>query len=87
VLGRGGEGVQAVGLRELAGLREQPWVHCPSLLRAVGAWHLSRHRRTRSSDIASLDRQYAVNVGGVVAAVRAAVPVLGEGGAKCFGHV
>ena len=29
----------------------------------------------------------AVNVGGVVAAVRAAVPVLGEGGAKCLGHV
>jgi len=32
------------------------------------------------ADIAELDRQHAINVGGVVAAVRAAVPLLSEGG-------
>jgi len=32
------------------------------------------------ADIAALDRQQAVNVGGVVAAVRAAVPLLSDGG-------
>ena len=33
-----------------------------------------------STDTQQLDRQYAVNVGGVVAAVRAAAKVMGEGG-------
>jgi 3-oxoacyl-[acyl-carrier protein] reductase len=33
-----------------------------------------------SSDIARLDRQFAVNVGGVAAAVRAAAKVMGQGG-------
>lgn len=33
-----------------------------------------------SSDVAAFDRQFAINVGGVAAAVRAAVPVLREGG-------
>lgn len=32
------------------------------------------------TDVAELDRQQAINVGGVVAAVRAAVPLLSEGG-------
>ena len=33
-----------------------------------------------ANDIAAFDRQFAVNVGGVAAAVRAAAPLLGEGG-------
>ncbi|MBE8989790.1 SDR family NAD(P)-dependent oxidoreductase [Nostoc sp. LEGE 12450] len=33
-----------------------------------------------ASDIASLERQFAINVGGVVAAVRAAAPLMTEGG-------
>lgn len=33
-----------------------------------------------SSDIAAFDRQFAINVGGVAAAVRAAAPLMGEGG-------
>lgn len=33
-----------------------------------------------NADIAALDREFAVNVGGVVAAVRAAAKVMGEGG-------
>src|SRR5713226_816454 len=33
-----------------------------------------------SSDVAKFDRQFAVNVGGVVAAVRAAAKVMGAGG-------
>ncbi|MBN9517931.1 SDR family oxidoreductase [bacterium] len=33
-----------------------------------------------SADIAALDRQWAVNMGGVVAAVRAAAPLLADGG-------
>lgn len=33
-----------------------------------------------SADRAALEREFAVNVGGVVAAVRAAIPFLGEGG-------
>ena len=33
-----------------------------------------------AADVAALDRQQAVNVGGVVAAVRAAVPLLSDGG-------
>jgi 3-oxoacyl-[acyl-carrier protein] reductase len=33
-----------------------------------------------AADIAALDRQHAINVGGVVAAVRAAVPLLADGG-------
>jgi 3-oxoacyl-[acyl-carrier protein] reductase len=33
-----------------------------------------------ASDVAAFARQYAINVGGVVAAVRAAVPLMGDGG-------
>lgn len=33
-----------------------------------------------AADVAALERQHAVNVGGVVAAVRAAVPLLSDGG-------
>jgi 3-oxoacyl-[acyl-carrier protein] reductase len=33
-----------------------------------------------STDVAGLDRQFAINVGGVAAAVRAAAPFMGEGG-------
>lgn len=33
-----------------------------------------------ANNIAELDRQYAVNIGGVVAAIRAAAKVMGEGG-------
>ena len=33
-----------------------------------------------SADLAALDRQWAVNMGGVVAAVRAAVPLMADGG-------
>jgi len=33
-----------------------------------------------SADLARLDREFAINVGGVVAAVRAAVPLMTEGG-------
>src|SRR5205823_360117 len=33
-----------------------------------------------SNDVAKFDRQFAVNVGGVAAAVRAAAKVMGEGG-------
>jgi len=33
-----------------------------------------------ATDIAALERQHAINVGGVVAAVRAAVPLLADGG-------
>jgi 3-oxoacyl-[acyl-carrier protein] reductase len=33
-----------------------------------------------ANDLAQFDRQWAVNLGGVVAAVRAAAPILGEGG-------
>ncbi|MGH6865377.1 MAG: SDR family NAD(P)-dependent oxidoreductase, partial [Methyloceanibacter sp.] len=34
----------------------------------------------RANNIAELDRQFAINVGGVAAAVRAAAPVMGDGG-------
>jgi len=34
----------------------------------------------RANNLAELDRMFAVNVGGVVAAVRAAAPVMGDGG-------
>jgi 3-oxoacyl-[acyl-carrier protein] reductase len=34
----------------------------------------------RANNIADLERQFAINVGGVAAAVRAAAPVMGEGG-------
>jgi len=34
----------------------------------------------RANNLAELDRQFAVNVGGVAAAVRAAAPVMGDGG-------
>ena len=33
-----------------------------------------------ATDVAALDRQFRVNVGGVAAAVRAAAPLMGEGG-------
>jgi 3-oxoacyl-[acyl-carrier protein] reductase len=33
-----------------------------------------------AGDVAKFDRQFAVNVGGVAAAVRAAAPIMGEGG-------
>jgi 3-oxoacyl-[acyl-carrier protein] reductase len=33
-----------------------------------------------ANDIAAFDRQFAINVGGVAAAVRAAAPLMGEGG-------
>jgi 3-oxoacyl-[acyl-carrier protein] reductase len=34
----------------------------------------------RANNLAELDRQFAINVGGVAAAVRAAAPVMGDGG-------
>jgi 3-oxoacyl-[acyl-carrier protein] reductase len=34
----------------------------------------------RANNLAELDRQFAVNVGGVAAAVRAAAPLMGDGG-------
>jgi 3-oxoacyl-[acyl-carrier protein] reductase len=34
----------------------------------------------RANNLAELDRQFAINVGGVAAAVRAAAPLMGEGG-------
>src|SRR3972149_4972697 len=47
-----------------------PWRRASALGRA----------HDRANTLAELDRQFAINVGGVAAAVRAAAPVMGDGG-------